>query len=95
MLITDSSLVSGMYIVSSCSTAHLTCYSTKPSSVSERFSSSPFSSLDSACETMLFPPEMWTCLGPYYSRRSIRLAIQSFDNLPYKIFKWSVCTTTC
>jgi hypothetical protein len=56
MFITNSSLVSGMTIASSCSTAHIACTSTKPSSVSERGASSSFSSRDSASATMLFSP---------------------------------------
>jgi hypothetical protein len=37
MFITNSSLVSGMNIASSCSTVHMACESTKPSFVSDSF----------------------------------------------------------
>jgi hypothetical protein len=94
MVITNYYLVSGMIIALSCSTAHMACDNTKPSSVSEIFSSSSFSSLDSASATMLFFPVMWTYFGPYYSRSNL-LVILSFDSLPYNMFKWSLCAITC
>jgi hypothetical protein len=91
MLIASSSLVSGTTIASSFSTAHIACDSTKASSVSERGSSCSFFSRDSASATMFFSPAIWTYFGPYYSRSNLHLVIRSFDSLPYKIFKWSVC----
>jgi hypothetical protein len=90
MSITNSSMVSGLTIASSCSTAHIACGSTRPSSLSERGSSLSFSSRDSASANMLFFPAMWTKFGPYASY----LVILSFDCLPYNICKWSVCTIT-
>jgi hypothetical protein len=96
MDITNYSLVSGMTIASSCSTAHIACYSTKPYSVSERASSSYVSTRDSASATVLFPPAMWIRFGPYSSKSNLHLVILSFEILPYyNVFKWSVCTITC
>jgi hypothetical protein len=58
----------------------MACDSTKASSVSESFSSSSFSILDSASATMLFFPAMWTYFGSYSCRNSLHLLIRLFDS---------------
>jgi hypothetical protein len=54
---------------------------------SKRVSSSTFYSRDSASDTILFFPAIWTYFGPHSSRSNIHLVIRSFDSLP-------LCTIT-